>query len=86
MHGAEIGDRGLIVLFLVFFCYFRSFFRFPSPLKIFLATPLPTFDKLAMGPDEQMLYFKKLFFNFPCNDTKRKFFFTKQFQISHVDQ
>jgi len=31
MHGTDIVDRGLIVLFFGLFCYFRSFFRWPHP-------------------------------------------------------
>jgi len=35
MHGTDIADRGLIVLFFGLFCYFSVFFLlFPPPRKI----------------------------------------------------
>jgi len=62
IHGTDVADRGLIVLFSVFFCFFSVFFPLspppwkrlnsaifsifcyfpllPSPLEIFLPTPL----------------------------------------------
>jgi len=41
LHGTDIVDRGLIMLFSVFFAIFRSFSVAP-PLEIFLPTPLCT--------------------------------------------
>jgi len=39
IHGTDIVDRGLIVLFSVL-AIFRAFFRCPPPPEIFLPTPL----------------------------------------------
>jgi len=43
MHGTNIVDRGLKVLFSVFFAIFRYFFRYPPPWKFFCRCPC---DKL----------------------------------------
>jgi len=41
IHGTDIVDRSLIVLFFGLFCYFSVFFPLPSlPLEIFLQMPL----------------------------------------------
>jgi len=42
IHGTNIVERGLKVLFSVFFCYFSVFFSVAPPLENFLPTPLPT--------------------------------------------
>jgi len=38
-HGTNIVDRGLKVLFSVFFCYFSVFFSLPAPWKFFCRRP-----------------------------------------------
>jgi len=56
IHGTNIVERGLKVLFFgvfllffVFFCYFLVFFPLPSPLEIFPPTPLKTVSVLYVS-------------------------------------
>jgi len=40
IHGTDVINKGLIVLFFGLFCYFSIFFPLLPPLEIFLSTPL----------------------------------------------
>jgi len=40
IHGTNVVDIGLIVLFFGLFCYFSVFFPVATSLEIFLPTPL----------------------------------------------
>jgi len=49
IHGTDIVDRDLIVLFFVLFLYFSVFFLLPPPPEKCLPTPLAKINKVPQA-------------------------------------
>jgi len=49
IHGTDVVDRGLIVLFSVIFCYFSVLLRCLTPPEIFLLRPLLRYSFIHQG-------------------------------------